>query len=570
MQEILLTASANSLLFWVNAFVWTFRQKAVGENGEEHPVSGLAANVPFITWPVQDEVMTLLAETITKGGDLNIEKSRDMGTSWLILTVFDWFFIFQKSATFGLVSRKEALVDAKGDMDSLFEKIRYIHRMLPEWMMPGVQDRYMYLRNAETGSTLAGESTNQDVGRGGRKVAYLVDEGAAVPNGLEVESALSQNTACQIWASTPHGPNTAFHKRVLEHRGRLVQMPWWRHPEKARGAHEILSPDGKVRWTSPWYEKLSERLSRKTIAQEVDMDHGSSGDLFFDYTELERHRQDHMRPPIFAGELIPVKEMASNAWVQMLQANRTDAFAFLRDHGRKPWKFWVPLTDGRPPQELSYVFGIDISNGSGNSNSVLTVFSPTVSMVVAKFWDAYTSPEDFALVAAAAGMWFGGLKPPAFMCWENNGPGGIFGRKIISIGYPSFYRQWIDNSLKNERTPRWGWNSNRERKEVMLGMYRDALSRDAFINPCSESLTEAADYIYTNDGGLVPSTIRDEPFGGRELHGDHVIADGLAFLASSEVGRIGSIPARAPAGTFEYRKRMAKSLGRKDDPWRLR
>jgi hypothetical protein len=104
------------------------------------------------------------------------------------------------------------------------------------------------------------------------------------------------------------------------------------------------------------------------------------------------------------------------------------------------WKFWVPLVNGRPPQDLSYVFGIDVSNGAGGSNSVISVVADEVGMKVAEFASAHYSPEDLAEQAVFAAMWFGGARP-AFMVWENNGPGGIFGRKVVKLGWNHFYFQ---------------------------------------------------------------------------------------------------------------------------------
>lgn len=567
-RAAILSACSQSFLYWCNAFIWTFRQKTVGPDGTELPLTGSAAHVPFITWPVQDEAAIALLAAIEGGKDINLEKSRDMGATWLLLAIADWFFLFRKSVNIGAVSRKEVLVDKPGDMDSLFEKIRYIHRMLPIWQVPPMKDTYMFLHNLEQDSTITGESTNADVGRGGRKMFYIVDEAAFIRNAGEVESSLSQNTVCQAWASNPNGPSTQFHKRILEKRGVLVQLPWYRHPEKAAGAEQITDEAGRIRWTSPWYRKQQEKYSKKTIAREIDMDHGQAGDMFFDYSELARHRSDHQTDPLDRGDLVWCEPMTAEAQMQKIQEMDDSAMIFIRNHRRAPWRFWFALEKGRPPQYWSYVFGIDVSNGAGGSNSVISVLSVEMGQIVAKFWDAYTSPEELAVLAAQAGVWFGGLRPPAFLCWENNGPGGIFGRKLVGLSYPSYYRQRIDNTIKNSRTPRWGWHSNSNRKEVLLGMYRDALNRDDLINPCMESLDEAADYIYDSTGSLIPARLKEEPFGGRQLHGDHVIADALCWLARGEMPRQKNAPIRPPHGSYADRREKHKRALAARDPWK--
>ncbi len=569
-RSMLLTACKVSPTFWINAFVWTYRQKEVGPSGLEVPIMGNRAHVPFITWPVQDEAIELVYESIAKGEDVNFEKSRDMGATWLLLTIADQFFLFQNEVNIGAVSRKEELVDKGGDMDTLFEKIRYIHRLLPVWMRPRIRDRFMFLHNEDLNSTIAGESTNTEVGRGGRKTFYFVDEAAAITHAESVEASLSQNTPCQIWASTPHGPNTQFHQRIKQKKGKLIQLPWWRHPEKAAGAHQVRDPLGKIHWTSPWYERLPDKFSNKTIAQEVDMDHGQSGDMFFDYTELMRHRQDHVREPDSVGNIVWIEDMTETKRLEQLQSMDPSKMMFSTGARKTPWRLWCALIDGRPPQQWSYVAGIDISNGAGASNSVISILARETGQIVAKFWDAYTSPEELAMIAASAGVWFGGRTPPVFMCWENNGPGGIFGRKLVqgsAINYPSFYRQRADNSTRNKKTPRWGWHSNQERKEVLLGMYRDAIGRDDIVVPCAESLDEAADYIYDGTGAVIPATIKEEPSGGRMLHGDHVIADALCWLAKQEFGRQEATPAAIPHGSYAWRRQHRKAKDRRKDPW---
>jgi hypothetical protein len=553
-REGVLALCAQSPIYWISAFGWTYRQRRVEADGRSIPVSGPQAHYPMIPWPIQRDAIEVISDCIAIGKGCNLDKSRDMGASWLVLFIFAHLFLFRTEQNFGVVSRKEVLVDSRGDMDSLFEKLRYIIRQLPPWMIPRMGDRHMMLINMDTNSSIAGESTNANVGRGGRKIAYFVDEGAAIDNGESVDTSLSQNTACQIWASTPLGPGTQFHRRIKEHRGEYIMFPWWRHPEKSQGAHQIYDELGHVRWSSPWYVKLDEFMSAKAKAQEVDMDHGKAGDVFFDAQEVERHRQDYARPPKLVGELLPTRQMTDMQQVEAMTTMEHEAFAMVKGRGRRRWRLWSDLVENRPQQNANYVFGLDISTGAGNSNSVLSVLNAVTGHFVAKFWDAHVSPEDLAVMAAAAGIWFGGEHGCAYIVWENNGPGGIFGRKLVHLGYPRIYMQRQLTTRHADRTKRWGWNSSRQTKEMLLGAYRDAIASDSVIQHCHESLDEAQDYIYTENGALVPSRLRMEPGGGRELHGDHVIADALCVLAREELPRSRPAAHRAPPGTYAYRR----------------
>lgn len=93
----MLRACAGSFLFWVNAFGWTYRQHEVLPSGERRLVP--QAQMPFITWPVQDVAATDLIEAIRTGQDLLFDKSRDMGASWLNLAVIAWMELFEQDFT---------------------------------------------------------------------------------------------------------------------------------------------------------------------------------------------------------------------------------------------------------------------------------------------------------------------------------------------------------------------------------------------------------------------------------------------------------------------------------------
>lgn len=347
-------------------------------------------------------------------------------------------------------------------------------------------------------------------------------------------------------------------------------MPWWRHPEKAIGAHQVLDETSRVRWTSPWYEKEVARRSKKDVAQNLDMDPGSSGDIFFDPGELDRHRRDHEKGPQNRGNLKLLEDMTEDQKKEVLDGWEVDKLAFIQDWGRGPWRFWLSLSneDGRPSQNYTYVLAADISNGSGGSNSVLTVGCRETNSIVAKFWDAYTSPEALAEIAMFAGYWFGGLHAPAMLIWENNGPGSIFGRKIVKWKYPHYYVNKILNTTRDKKTHRYGWHSTRETKELLLGAYREGLATDKIINPNKEGLDEAGDYIYNASGVLMPAKLREEAEGGQDLHGDHVIADALCHMGLTELPKQRERHVQAPIGSFAARRENnIKARKAKEDPW---
>lgn len=571
-RRALKAASAKSSIFWLNAFGWTYLQKKVGEKGQEVSVSGPQAHLPFITWHVQDAAILELKDAIEKGHDALIHKSRDLGASWLVVGIFQWFFQFRPNTSFLEMSRKEALVDRRGDMDALFPKHRYLMERQPEWLRPQrLKDNAMHLENQDIGSTIMGESTNENAGQASRKTAILLDEFSRVREGEEIDLATADTSACRIFNSTPQGPNTHFSRiykamQTGQRAGKLILLPWWMHPDKGRGA-QIETVNGEEVVRNEWYRAQEQRRSKRNMAQNIDGEHGKSGDAFFDFDEISKHRKLFEREPLFVGNIKDVEDLTEEEFGTAVRKGKPEAFVLLRQGPLNPWRFWIPMMDDRPNQSTHYIFGVDISNGSGASNSVITVLDHHTNMIVAKFWDSFTSPEELARITARAGLWFGGYKPP-LVVFEKNGPGSTYGRKLLKLGYPNVYYQEILDQKSREKTKKWGWHSSDTKKEILLGEYRDALKTNAVINPCKESLDEALDYVYDSTGKIEPGSVGVEDGGGSALHGDHVIADALTLRGRADLPKsLPKEPHRIPKGSFAYRRMEHKRRKKHDDAW---
>jgi hypothetical protein len=303
------------------------------------------------------------------------------------------------------------------------------------------------------------------------------------------------------------------------------------------------------------------------MAQNIDGDHGKAGDAYFDSDEIERHRKAFQRDPLFVGNVKELEDLTDEELGSAIRAGKHEPFVLVKQGGFNPWRFWIPMIDGRPNQATHYVFGVDISNGSGGSNSVITVLDHHTNMVVAKFWDAFTSPEELAKAVARTAIWFGGYKAP-LVIFEKNGPGSTFGRKLMKLNYPNVYYQEVLDQKSKARTKKWGWHSSDTKKEILLGEYRDALKTNAIINPCKEALDEALDYVYDSNGKIEPGSVGVEEGGGNALHGDHVIADGLVVRGRADLPKsLPKEPHAIPKGTFAWRKKQYKTQRRQTDPW---
>lgn len=570
-RGMLRKAAATSPIFWLNAFGWTYLQKSINSTGVEENVMGEASHVPFITWKIQDEAMVSLHESITRGIPVLIRKSRDMGASWIVVAMFQWFWQFRPSTSFMEISRKESLVDRRGDMDSLFEKHRYLLRWQPEWLRPSkIKDQRLLLENLDIVTAIVGESTNENAGQASRKTAILLDEFGRVPNGEEIDLATADTSACRIFLSTPQGPNTAYARigramRSGTRAGKIIEFMWYRHPEKGRGLETATDEKAVTRpFTSPWLRNQLKLRPSKNVAMNIWAEDGESGDLFFDSLELDRHAKRHVVPPEQVGKLLPLDgDMGDETKKDIVAKKRHQDFIFIRGGEKGPWRLWLSLIDGRPSQDTRYVFGVDISAGTGSSNSVITVLDNNTNMIVAKYWAATTSPEDLAEAAVFAAVWFGGKDLP-LLIWEKNGPGMIFGKKVLALGYPKIWFDEVQDQKNSTPSVRWGWHSSSAKKEMLLGAYREALYRDTVINPCLVALNEARDYSYNDKGQLEPGISGSEQGGGRALHGDHVIADALVTLGRLRLpSQEKEVPIRPPHGSFAARRLEAKRKARR-------
>lgn len=238
--------------------------------------------MPFILFQRQIEFIDFIMSCLMDQESGLVEKSRDMGATWLCCCLSVWLWLFKQGASIGWGSRKEVLVDRIGDPDSIFEKIRMCIRYLPRFFRPVGFDpkkhiSYMKIINPTNGATITGES-GSNIGRGGRKYIYFKDESAHYDQPEMIEASLSHTTRTQIDISSVNGAANIFYRKRMS--GEL-----WT-PGKTY-------PPGKVRifiydWRDhplkdqQWYNVAREKAEREGLsyifAQEVDRDYSAALD----------------------------------------------------------------------------------------------------------------------------------------------------------------------------------------------------------------------------------------------------------------------------------------------------
>jgi hypothetical protein len=225
---------------------------------------GLPTMVPFVLFPRQQEYIRWLYERWRGREDGLVEKSRDMGVSWLCVAFAVWMWRFWPGTVVGFGSRKEEYVDKIGDPKSLFWKVRQFIGLLPKEFRPagyseGAHAPHMRILNPENGASIIGEA-GDNIGRGNRTSIYFKDESAFYEHPEAIDAALSQTSNCKIDVSTPNGAGNPFYQKA--HGGKIKKFvfDWTDDPRKDQA----------------WYDKQLATLDPIIVAQEIDRDYESS------------------------------------------------------------------------------------------------------------------------------------------------------------------------------------------------------------------------------------------------------------------------------------------------------
>lgn len=242
--------------------------------------TGGAARLPFVLFKRQREFLEFLYDLVQSEQNGLVEKSRDVGATWLCGAFSVWLWRFRPGSSIGWGSRKADMVDDVGVPDSIFEKMRILIRGLPTEFWPLAFDPasdmpYMKIINREHDATITGES-GDNIGRGGRKLIYFKDESAHYEHPEAIEAALTDNTRVQVDISSVHGYGTVFERKrvagadwapgqpIVKGKTNVFVFDWRDHPEK----------------TQEWYDQRRQKAVDEGLlhifAQEVDRDYSAS------------------------------------------------------------------------------------------------------------------------------------------------------------------------------------------------------------------------------------------------------------------------------------------------------
>lgn len=241
---------AEGCIFFIETLGWTFDPR-------KNP-----KHIPFVLFEYQKRAVRELIDAIDNGHDLLIEKSRDMGVTWIVVYVFLWYWLFRDGVNLLMGSYKEKLVDDRTD-DSLFGRLDYALQSMPKWVLPKgfnfkKHRNKLKLENPANRNLISGDTMNPDFGRGSRKTAIFFDELGSWDYAKDGWESCGDVTGCRIANSTPKGRN--FYWKLRNSGITVLTLHWTEHPLKDQH----------------WYEFEKTRRSPEEVAQELDIDYSKS------------------------------------------------------------------------------------------------------------------------------------------------------------------------------------------------------------------------------------------------------------------------------------------------------
>lgn len=318
--------------FFLNNFGWTFDPRP--EHAPNH--------LPFITFEYQDQAIQWFIDHVDNGRDGLLEKSRDMGASWLLFVWLPiWYWLFRDGISILVGSYKEDLVDDR-TIQSLFGKIDYALESLPKWMMPkGFKSNkhrvFKRITNPANGNLIIGDSMNPRFGRGSRQTVVLFDELGFWDYAKDAWESCGDTASCRIANSTPQGYN--YFASLKESGIDVLTLIWKLHPLK----------------DDLWYAAEQNRRSEEEMAQEIDLSYSKSreGRVYPEWNDQYVIRglfpyEDNA--PLYVGWDFGKTDDTGIIWAQPDQRGRLRIVDVYRNTG-KNIDFYVPLITGIIPSE---------------------------------------------------------------------------------------------------------------------------------------------------------------------------------------------------------------------------
>lgn len=555
-------ACMEDVLFWMAFACWSFEPRAKVKIR------------PFIPWSHQEVVFVGMDEAVDAAEakeetiDVIVDKSRAQGGTFGYLWVDLRRWLRDPMFSAGYVTRNESLVDSKTDSDTLFWKLDWAIQRLPFWMVPEGFDWKQHrsysnhsLLNPANGASLVGYSAGQDVGTGGRKTVFTVDEAGArdfVSGGKDeaVQESLHDVTNCLRLVSARYIDAGVFHNACenpdTSKNSVYLVLDWKDNPIHGKDSYVVTdgkavarkkseqsavdkyhraNPDlrgrlerkgfkfeGRVR--SPWYDMrcLRPTSTPRLVASQLDRDPRGAVGKAFPSDLLDRVKREHVKSPVWQGQ--PVFDGETLKLSGMIS----------REDG--PLKLWFrPGVDNSPPLG-PFTVGCDMASGSDGayaSNSVASIIDDRTGEQVGEYAIKGMELIKFARVVVGLCLWLRN----AFLGWEDSGMAAPFAKEIMEvICYGNVYYREVPEIGSRRKSRKAGW-SNRANEDKADLFEKMALGMETgrFIVRSEDVVRECGEYEWEK-GKIIHAPTKNRN-AVETNHGDRCIAAGVAWMIYS-------------------------------------
>jgi len=317
---------ADGTIFFIENFCWTYDPRSRDKN------------LPVVLFDYQKDAVKYIVEHIDEGINFLIEKSRDMGVSWLLVYVFLWYWMFRDGTNLLMGSYREKEVDDGVNQDALFGKIEYTLKNLPAWLLPrnfSFKKHRLKLKlvNPENNNIISGSTMNPNFGRGARKTAIFYDELGFWETAKDSWESGSQTTSCQIANSTPHGKN--YYWKLRNSGMDVLTLHWKSHPLK----DEV------------WYNFEKNRNTEETVAQEIDLNYEKSleGRVYLEWDPEVGFFEYNDSYPLYVGCDWGKEDGTAIIWSQLINNKFRIVDAYYKTG--ETIDFFVPFLTGIVPSD---------------------------------------------------------------------------------------------------------------------------------------------------------------------------------------------------------------------------
>ncbi len=450
--------------FKYHLFTHDPRKNIVSRYSLENP------QMPFLLFDFQKEAVKEYVNAVLEGYDVLTEKSRDMGVSWIVISVALWFWLQRGAGNDILIgSQKFEKVDKKGKIDTLLEKFRYnlyrIHLAFwPENYNREKDDNVGSIINRHTGSFISGEANNENFATSGRYLFIIPDEYSKwLDTDDKAWTSMGDATPCRLPVSTPWGLGRKFAKLRFQSDIKVLTFHWSKHPIKGAGKYKGDDPYLETRlddWLSPWYlEECTRRTSNpeEEIGQELNIDYLSTGSPYFNNAKVQKEQKklEANPPKVTKYEYILRADDDGNEYIELFESPR--GRVWIKEEAVKDWKY-------------RYCLSGDVAEGlEHGDNSACYIFDRNTGEDVAGFCGKIDT-RTFAFLLAH----FGNLYNDCYIAPENNSQGAAVLQKLKEI-YPYIYHEQRFDQVVDFDTVKLGWNTNKKTRAIMCSAFREAI-----------------------------------------------------------------------------------------------